>query len=115
MAFLIQDATTIIPLPDPVTGNTESLSVSTTVRRAMDGTLFSYKKSSDRKLYSWAFTNVKNNFLDSLRTFINANRGATVRITTADGLVINGVFREDNLTTASETCQSGEVSLSFEG
>jgi hypothetical protein len=113
--FIIQDSTTIIVLPNPIPGNTESLSVLTTVRRAMDGSLFGHKKSSSRKIYEWTFETVNTNVMDNLRTFIDTNRGQAVTVTTDDGEVITGTFREDAIEFVTTTCITGSVSLSIEG
>lgn len=81
----------------------------------MDGTLFGHKKSSGRKVYNWAFETVNTNVMDNLRTFINANRGQVVTVTTDDGEVINGTFREDAVEFVTTECTVGSVSISIEG
>jgi hypothetical protein len=85
-----QQTTTI--LPNPQLGNSEANTGTITRKVAVDGTRYTYVRSSDRRKFTWSFRLTRNKALE-LVAFIKAYHTSAVRVEDHSGRVIIGVFR----------------------
>jgi hypothetical protein len=103
-----------VVLPNPLTSTSEALVVQATYKRAMDGSIMGYKKSSERKLYTWSFDNVDKNVTKSLLTFMKTYRDDTIIITSEDYPNLNCVFRSDSITFTNDAESNSGSWYSFQ-
>ena len=79
-------------LPDPKWGDGENLTEEVQVKRAMDGTMYSYiKTKNERRHLQWSFRLTRNKGLE-LRAFIQAYHSAMIRVTDHNGRIWVGNF-----------------------
>lgn len=79
-------------LPNPAFGDNESLTDSVQVKRAMDGTLYSYIKTKNgRRRLQWSFRMTRNRALQ-LRQFILTYAASQIRVTDHNNRVWVGYF-----------------------
>lgn len=110
---LIQ-ATTLLPDPDYEDG--EGLSVNLDVKTTMDGSLYTYVKSSDRRVLTMTFILHRQKALE-LKAFLEAYIGEEVRMTITykdevwKGHVINDPIEFENL----DRSEQQSFNLTFEG
>ena len=91
MSFVIQgpfpEMKTTLLLPSPETGNVQQPRHSVQTMRAMDGTLYTYRKPKrDRRLFRWDFTTAKRKGRET-REFVREYAGDLVRVTDHEGTV----------------------------
>jgi len=67
-------------LPNPELNDTKALRSSIRMRRAMDGTRYTYVKSNSRFHFSWQFRLARMKALE-LRAFIKSYAGSEIRLT----------------------------------
>jgi len=118
------EATTL--LPDPSWGNGENLTDEIQVKRAMDGTLYTYVKTkNDRRHLQWTFRLTRNKALE-LRAFIQAYFAAKIKVTDHNervwiGYFINSPFEFDTPGRAAPSIdpmprgETQEITIEFEG
>ena len=73
-----------------------------------------YRKSSDRKLYTWSFENVDKHIFKSLLTFIRTYRDDTIIVTSEDYPYLSVVFRSDSITFTNEAESDSGSWFSFQ-
>lgn len=76
-------------MPSPLFSDNEALTSRVTPKRAIDGTLYTYKKSSPRKKLQWTFGLTRGKALE-LRSFIINHAADKVRITDHRGDIWTG-------------------------
>lgn len=91
MSFVIQgpypNMKTTLLLPSPEVGNSVQQRHSVQTLRAMDGTLYTYRKPKrDRRLYRWDFTTSKRKGRE-VKEFTKQYAGGLVRVTDHEGTV----------------------------
>lgn len=91
MSFVIQAPfpamKTTLLLPSPQTGNVQQPRHTVQTIRAMDGTLYTYRKPKrDRRLFRWDFTTSKRKGRET-REFVKEYAGGLVRVTDHEGTV----------------------------
>ena len=72
---------TILLLPNPVLDNTKSLDVSVNFSQAIDGSRYTYVKTSGRKRITFTWENLGRGKLVELQEFYKAYAGQSVRLT----------------------------------
>jgi hypothetical protein len=77
--------------PNPDFGDSEGLAVSLSIKRAMDGTLYTYIKRKGRHALSWTFTLTRNKALE-LRAFIESYFASQIQVTDHTGRIWVGHF-----------------------
>lgn len=117
-------ATTL--LPNPQWGDGENLTDEVMVKRAMDGTLYTYVKTKNgRRRLEWAFRLTRNKALE-LRAFIQAYYAAKIRVTDHNervwvGWFTNNPFEFDTSDRAAPALapmprgEFVEITIEFEG
>jgi hypothetical protein len=118
------EATTL--LPNPQFGDGENLTDEVQVKRAMDGTLYTYVKTkNDRRHLQWSFRLSRNKGLE-LRAFILAYYAKKIRVTDHNervwvGNFINNPFEFDTPSRAAPAIapmprgETQEITIEFEG
>lgn len=118
-------ATTTL-LPDPQWGDSENLTDEVQVKRAMDGTLYTYVKTKNgRRKLQWNFRLSRNKALE-LRAFIQAYYAAKIRVTDHNervwvGYFTNNPFEFDTPSRAAPAIapmprgEIQEITIDFEG
>jgi hypothetical protein len=81
-------------LPNPEFGDTEALVGSVARKLAIDGTRYTYVRTSDRRRFNWTFHLTRNKALE-LIAFIKAYHTSMVKVEDHNGTVIVGVFRSN--------------------
>lgn len=118
------EATTL--LPNPQFGDGENLTDEVQVKRAMDGTLYTYVKTkNDRRRLEWTFRLTRNKALE-LRAFIQAYYATAIRVTDHNervwvGHFVNNPFEFDTPSRAAPAIapmprgETQEITIEFEG
>ena len=118
------EATTL--LPNPQFGDGENLTDEVQVKRAMDGTLYTYVKTkNDRRRLEWTFRLTRNKALE-LRAFIQAYYATVIRVTDHNervwvGHFVNNPFEFDTPSRAAPAIapmprgETQEITIEFEG
>lgn len=87
------EATTL--LPNPEFGDGENLTDEVAVKRAMDGTVYTYVKTkAQRRKLEWTFRLTRNKALE-LRAFIQAYYASKIRVTDHNDRVWVGYFTDN--------------------
>ena len=117
-------ATTL--LPNPEFGDSERLTDEVLMKRAMDGTLYTYVKTKNsRRNLQWTFRLTRNKALE-LRAFVQAYYAAKIRVTDHNervwvGHFINNPFEFDTPSRAAPAIapmprgETQEITIEFEG
>jgi hypothetical protein len=74
--------TTVVPNPD--FGDGENLAVEVNVRRALDGTMFTYVKRKGRRRLQWTFSLTRNKGLE-VRAFLQSYYASRILVTDHNG------------------------------
>lgn len=118
------EATTL--LPNPQFGDGENLTDEVQVKRAMDGTLYTYVKTkNDRRRLEWTFLLTRNKALE-LRAFIQAYYATAIKVTDHNervwaGHFVNNPFEFDTPSRAAPAIapmprgETQEITIAFEG
>jgi hypothetical protein len=112
-------------LPNPRLGDSESLRVGIAVKRAMDGTRYTYVKRKGGKKLQWTFKLTRNKGLE-LRAFIQSYFASTIVATDHNdrvwvGNFVNNPFEFDTPSRAAPAIspmprgESQVITLEFEG
>lgn len=78
-------------LPNPEFGDSENLAVEVNLKRAMDGTRYTYVKRKGRRRLQWTFHLSRNKGLE-VRAFLQTYLASKVRLVDHNGRVWIGVF-----------------------
>jgi len=117
---------TTVFLPNPLFSDTESLTDTVQVKRAMDGTLYSYIKTKNgRRRLQWTFRTTRNKGLE-FRAFLLTYFASKVRATDHNGRVwvgnfTNNPFEFDTTSRAAPAIspmprgETQEITIEFEG
>ncbi len=118
------EATTL--LPNPKFGDGENLADEVQIKRAMDGTVYTYVKTKNgRRRLQWTFRLTRNKALE-LRAFIQAYYAVKIRATDHNDRVWVGYFTDnpfefDTIARASPAIapmprgETQEITIEFEG
>jgi len=118
------EATTL--LPSPQFGDCENLTDEVMVKRAMDGTLYTYVKTKHgRRGLQWTFLLTRNKALE-LRAFIQAYYATAIKVTDHNervwvGHFVNNPFEFDTPSRAAPAIapmprgETQEITIEFEG
>jgi len=112
-------------LPNPMFGDSEGLRAEITIKRAMDGTRYTYIKRKGGRKMQWTFKLTRNKSLE-LRAFIQSYFASKIRITDHNDRVWLGHFVSNpfELSTESRAApaiapmprgESVVITLEFEG
>jgi hypothetical protein len=86
-----------IELPSADLGEPESRDVTVNSMRAMDGTRYTHKQSSDRIVFTLTISNVDRRRMFDLQAFLKANIAADITLTDWDGDKYKGNFQEGDV------------------
>jgi len=109
----------LVLLPNADLNDEQLLDVSVTSMRAMDGTRQTHKKSSNRRMYTYTFSNLPRHLMFELQAFIKVNKAEPIAMVDWTGTTVRGIFdvsstnfdassRATNATLRNET---GSVTL----
>lgn len=110
-------------LPNPLHGNDEGFDQSVQFRKSINGTRYTYVKSSDRKtlVFSWDF--LGRGKLVEIQEFYKLYAGNHVKLTDFRGDVWDAIFAEDpslsvevrTVNSGAARKESGSITLEFLG
>jgi hypothetical protein len=107
--------TTTLMLPNPQFSNSEALTSSLSLKRATDGTLYTYVKTKNgRRKLLWTFTLARNRAL-ALRAFIQSYHASKIRVTDHEGRIWVGNVTSNPVEFDSVSRDLQSVTLEFEG
>jgi hypothetical protein len=110
-------------LPNPQLDNTEGRSISLTFNQAIDGTRYTYVKTSSRKKLVFTWTNLGRGKLVEVQEFYKLYAGSHIRLTDFRGDVWDVIFEAEptiaieqlSLEGGGTRKESGSVTLEFDG
>jgi len=110
-------------LPNPIHGNTEGRDHSVSFRKSINGTRYTYVKSSDRKRLVFTWETLGRGKLVEIQEFYKLYAGNNVKVTDFRGDIWDAIFAEEpELSTESRSVnagaarkESGTITLEFLG
>ena len=115
---------TSLILPNPDFGNTESQDISVDFKLSMNGTRYTYVKSSDRKLLTFTWSNLGRGKLIELQEFYKLYAGDHILLTDYREEIWDAIFNTSPLDFSIDTKssnfggprpESGTITLEFLG
>jgi hypothetical protein len=107
--------TTVVALPNPEFSNTQGLMSSVSVKQALDGTVYAYKKTKEHEKLEWRFllTPAK---AEELKAAIDYYIGEYIRLVDANGVVWKVLLANDAFGFTSLPKDNWvEIQLQFQG
>lgn len=112
-------AVTALLLPNPELGDSEGQDLALNQRRAINGTRYSYVKTSSRKLLTFTWSNLGRGKLVEIQEFYKLYAGSHALLTDHRGDIWDVTFvNEPSVTTNSRAApltESGSITLEFIG
>jgi hypothetical protein len=110
-------------LPNPELDNTESRNISVNHELAMDGTRYTYVKTSARKLLSYTWESIGRGKLVEVQEFYKLYAGERIKVTDFKGNVWDALFQNAPTITTTKLSvnagaarkESGALTLEFLG
>lgn len=126
MSFTLQSHATVSVLPNPQFSDQESSTYEVDIKRAQDGTIYTYVKTKDgRRRFQWRFSLTREKGLE-LMAFIQSYFASVVTVTDHNARVIVGNFTNNPFEFSTDAKgllsitqgvrnETMDVTLEFEG
>lgn len=110
----------VITLPNPELGESTSLEARVNFRQSMNGTRYTYVKSTERRKFVYQFNDIDRSVAERFQTFFEDNVGQIIGVEDHKGVTRSVIFNTDSIdyTTDSRgallSAHSERVSFSVE-